>query len=173
MNKNLVLTPYEIHACGLVTCRPIPPNYGGWAYVLSQCDDEIYEEKGGELNTNPLRMQLAAVYHGICKSEEKVTFKRGIRFNIYTDCRALLDVCEYRIYAPWKRYGVGDRKEYKNNKFYWLNLIKYFEDYHYSFYDLSKVSNYATYKARALTLANGVATEKEKIYEQSRSIPND
>ena len=162
--------PYEVYTLGMVTCRPNPPNYGGWAYTILKTDEELYHESGYDSNRDDVYMTLYSMISAIEHCEKTITFKRDTYIKIYLDNDIVLDLINTRGYRRWINYGWKTNDlPFINSRGLWTDMFPYFNSQYYGFYDLKSISEYDSSRRKVYDLVDRETRDKEAFYERSRS----
>lgn len=106
-------------------------NKGGWAYVITTNNEEIYKESGGELCTTNNRMELTAVINALIK----VLPDSDSIIEVYTDSSYIVNCYKEKWWKNWEKNNwVNSKKQPVKNKDLWEKLVKYFNKPQYKFY---------------------------------------
>ena len=106
--------------------------FGGWAFVVSRDDEEVYSAAGSEYGTTNQRMELRAIYEAL---EYVSTIRRpSERVVIYSDSAYAINCYLQEWYMGWLYNGwLNAKKEPVANKDLWMKIIPYFDNFWYSF----------------------------------------
>ena len=106
--------------------------FGGWAFIASRDDDELYSAAGSEYGTTNQRMELRA----ICEALEYASSIRrpSEKVIIYSDSAYAINCYLNDWYITWLNNGWYNAKnEPIANKDLWLKIIPYFDNFWYEF----------------------------------------
>ena len=109
--------------------------FGGWAFIVVQNCEEIYEAAGSEYGTTNQRMELQAIAYALEYASK--TRRPNERVVIYSDSAYAVNCYLQHWYINWLYNGwITSTGKTVANKDLWMKIIPYFDNYWYS---LSKV----------------------------------
>lgn len=124
--------PIEIYTDGSLKKSGQRMTFGGWSFVVSRDNDELYSAAGSEYGTTNQRMELRAIYEAleyispIRRPSEKVI--------IYSDSAYAVNCYQQDWYLNWLNNGwMNAKNEPVANRDLWFKIIPYFDNFWYDF----------------------------------------
>lgn len=126
---------YKIYTDGSTLGNGKEENYGGWAYIIYNTDNDEVVGIGcdSESNTTNNKMELTAIVKALTSLPIQ-TIINDIAIEVYTDSAYIHNCYKAKWYQKWQKNGwINSKKEPVKNKELWEQIIPFFEDKKFEF----------------------------------------
>ena len=106
--------------------------FGGWAFIVTKDNQDIYSASGCEDSTTNQRMELTAILRALEWAKENR--RKNEKVVIISDSAYAVNCYLQEWYVNWQSNGwISSNRKEVSNKDLWLKIIPFFDNFWYDF----------------------------------------
>ena len=107
-------------------------SFGGWAFIITRDNEQMYATSGCEDSTTNQRMELTAILEALKYIQDKR--RKNEKIVIISDSAYAINCYLQEWYISWQNNGwINSKGAEVANRDLWLQIIPFFDNYWYEF----------------------------------------